>query len=261
MSRTIATARTPISSTRNVASARTVANQFRIPIELLDLGVTHLISWRGGFANTDPTVVMDDISSMPFTYDGLSGVGSIYTTGEYSADFTIINNDTFAGPGAPLPDRTNFSIMGFVRREGASVADALVTQWNAQTSQLAFMMRTTTANEVEVLTNDGTTGTLTTSTSGSFNTIETWEAWGYTKAGTTGTISKNGSRVTTTGTTRNTINAATSRLRIGSFTNSGGALASKMAGKIGLTAFAFSKTWTANEEMEVYNLLRKLGGY
>lgn len=261
MPRQTASARTSIGSARSSATLRTTASQFRVPVELIDLGVTHLMSWRGGFANTDPETVLDDLSNEAFLYAGSSGVGSVYTTGEYSVNLSATNNDTFAGAQNPLPDRTNFSLMGFVNRNTSAAANALVTQWNAQSSQLAFMFRSTTGNELEVLTNDGATGTLTTSTSGGFSATGVWEAWGYTKAGTTGTVSKNGVQVSTTGTTRSTVNAATSRIRFGSFTNAGGALASKVDGKIGLVAFAFGRTWTAAEEARIYQILGKLGGY
>lgn len=260
MARTVATSRLTASA-RLTASPRTTVSQFRVPIELLDLGVTHLLSWRGGFANTDPTVVYDDINYDAFTYAGSSGVGSIYTTGEYSVNLTPTNNDTFAGVRAPLHNLSTMSMMGFVNRDVASDTHCLFSQWNANKSEFAILFRSTSGNELEVLTYNGSNSTLATSTSGSFNQTGAWEAWGYSKNGTTGTISRNGTRVTTSGSTVATMNSATADWRIGNFTNAAGALASKMDGKVGLFCLAFGKTWTIAEEQRVYTLLRQLAGY
>lgn len=260
MARAAATTRTPIATPRSAAAARSVATQFRIPVRLIDLGVTHLLSWRGGFAGSNPKTVQDDIGNISFVFGGASAISAVYNAGEYSADLELSNSDYFLGQMALLPDRTNFSMMSFVKRETDNNKNTIFSQWD-ELSGTAFLWRYTGAGEMEVLTTDGVVGTFTSSV-GTFGPVATWQSGAFTKSGTTMLMYQNGLAVSGSGSCRNTVNGQKGvNWRIGGFLNASGNIGSGMDGRIGLTALAFGRVWTPTETLEVHTILNALGRY
>lgn len=174
MARTTATTRT-VASARSSASARTAISAYRVPIDLLNIGVTHLWDWRTGFLGSNNVSVASMIGNIGVSYKGGTAIASVYTSGMYQIDLERSNSDAFVSNAVKfINGATAFTCFAWIKQESVSSARAIITHWETTGGQRRFMMRHIAANQYSLsLSENGSTQAVYDSDS-SFSDTGSW---------------------------------------------------------------------------------------
>lgn len=263
MARTGATARTAASA-RGAASARTTVGAYRVPIDLINLGVTHYWDFRTAKLGTNSASVVDPIGMLPMQYRGGTAISTVYVNGGYMADLERGSNDYFASsPIALSSGMTACTWFGWLKLESLGTVRHIITQWETSGNQRGFELRIQSNDTMELgLSVNGTSQTF----YGSSTTLVDTTAWHFITAtyDTTnrGQFTLDGaaqSTSLTSGSHPPTINSSQVATTIGC--NIPSAPANFFDGLIGIVGFAENKSMSSTEITQLYNLTNKLGSY
>lgn len=272
MARTGATTRTA-SSTRTGAAARTSISPFRVPIDILDLGVTHLWDWRTGFTGANKNNVQASIGG-----PGVSGfnvnLATIYTTGEYEVLLDGVN-DFFRSGDLKIASSamTAFTMFGWYKMTATNTGGMqLLSQYKQISTQRAWSLRyigssdATYPNSWRVfLSRDGQNATqYTVTTNAEYVTDLAWHFFIYTYTPTTDVIYIDGTAVAKTVTQNaipTSIHVPQQSIDIGMLTPGGGGSSAFWNGRIGLCGLSTTTALSSTKVTDLYNLTNKLGTY
>ena len=262
MARTVATTRT-IASTRNIAAARTTIGAYRLPIDLIDLGVTHYWDFRTAKLGTNSRTVADLIGMYGAQFRGTSAIGSLYPTATYSADLERSNNDFFATSPLILQNgMTAISFFGWIKRESTGAIHHMISHWETSGNQRGARSYITSDTFELALSNNGTATTTYTSTETLTDTAS-WHFYVMTYDTTNRcVITLDGVNLTTTLTSGShpaSINSSNISILLGA--NVPSATANFFDGLFGISGICVNKALSTSEKTYLYNLTNKLGGY
>lgn len=248
---------------------RTAVSQFRIPATLIDMGITNLISWRGGFENSDPTTVQDDIGNVPLVYSGSSGIANVYTTGEYSANLERGNSDYFASDRSYLDVNTNFTALSgmvFFNAESLGANCDLASVFKVLGNQLSwdFLVLSNNRLALELSNNGSSVACDYRATSSTLTDTGVWHSYAFTFNGTTIKFFKDGALIAsavTAGAIPASCWHSTAPLAIGAAFDAAGAPAQLADGKFGLVALALGTALSETSVGQLHSILNSMGRY
>lgn len=273
--RTAASTRTAASA-RTSASVRTASPQFHMPVGILDLGITHFYSWRGGHAGANPRDVADEIGNLNVTYRGGSALSSVYSAGNYYADLELSSTDYFKSLDTKISPTamTAFTLFAWYKLEATNAGGMQLISCYRQSGTLrSWSLRYVGSTGVPgypnawrmFLTSDGSNATQYTKTTvGDHASDLGWHFVTYTYAPGGDTFYVDGVNVgadTTQGTLPASIFNPTQGLDIGMLTASGGGTSSPWDGRIGLCGFSINTTLSSAQVTTLYNATNAIGRY
>jgi len=264
--------RDSVGTARSAASTRTAVGSYRIPYRLKELGVTNYWDWRTGQEGINAASVNDLFGSLDGQFSGGSALGDVFTAGEYSATFNPTLNDTFRtrqdwfSPSAI----TAVSFLSWMNIDNLSSSKRTgIAQWDSDQvpTQRAFILRTDLSGKIEFLISSTGTNQYTWVTDDVVMSTGTWQPVVVTFDGS----QSSGDRVIVyvddntplagSGLDAASIYNANASVVLGAFLSAGGSPASKMDGKLGVSAMAVGRVWTAAEVQEMIDLTNSLAGY
>lgn len=268
MARTVATARTEAAS-RTGANARTAQSPSRIPIDLIDLGVTHFWDFRTGFSGANSTNVMGVLGAVGLDYLGGTSISSVYTAGEYSADLERTNTDYFRSGMAKLNasglTTTLITVFAWLKKESTANQVGLA-QWRPSGSQRGWQLRFTATNLANhFVSGNGTTVNGWTSDAAVLaDTNWHLHSFTYNASTTTMTMYQDTTVFTntlTSGTAPATISVPNERVWVGALADVNDAPTIVFDGKVGMCGVAVGTVMTAAQITTLYQLTNSVGKY
>lgn len=263
MARTTATART-VASTRSSASARTAISAYRVPVDLLNIGVTHLWDWRTGFIGSNNVSVASMIGNVGISYKGGTAISSVYTSGLYQIDLERSNSDAFVSNAVKfINGATAITCFAWIKHESVSSARAIMTHWETTAGQRRFMMRHIAANQYSLsLSENGSTQAVYDSDS-AFSDTGTWRFIVMTYDTTNRCVMYRDnvtiSNSLTSGSHPASIFSGTEPLMIGAQLPS--APTNFWDGNIGICGICDNYAMTSSQASTLYAITNKIGGY
>lgn len=258
----IASARTAISSPRTAISA------FKVPIDFVDMGITHLWDFRTGKIGSNNNSVADLIGTANLNWRGTSALSSVYTSGEYSADLERGNSDYFSSNPLFLTNgATAITLFAWIKQESAVLGQIrhMLSQWEGTSGNFrGFTFRIDNFNRMEMfLSSDGTLANQASYTTS--ETLTDTTNWNFVLAtyDTTnrGQIYLNNTLQTATlsvGSHPASIFSSNVSVLVGA--NNPSVVANYMDGKIGICGIAQSTALSVAQQTSLYDVTRKLMG-
>lgn len=249
---------------------RTVIPSYRLPVDLLNLGVTNLWDFRTGFDGTNSATVQDMVGDRSINFTGSSPLSSVYTANSYFADLEAANADYFNQKDRFVGSAiTAFTISCWVLPETLTGQMALMSVLNGLNNQRTFSFQKSNANRamriIMSVNGSGTTGIYTTdSTTVIADGQLAFLAATYDGAGATMKIYLNGvesSGTVTSGVISTNMFLSTTGMCIGATFDSAGAVQDNFDGKIGMCTFANGKVMNASEMLTLYKITGNLGRF
>lgn len=265
MARTVASSRTAASA-RSSSAARSNITSSRMPIELLDLGVTQMWDFRTGFDGTKQTLVVDVLGGgkSDLQFKGTTALSSVFTTGFYQADLEAGNSDYFRSSNVQLVDNTTaLTLFAWIKLKNINVTRTILSQWETVGNRRGFSVRVNSSNKIDLLLSP-TGGTL-----ASYDTNDTLtdtSAWHFITAQYDTT---NRAKFTIDLTVKaNTLTSGTDPAGINSGANQimvGGQIPSSPTnffdGLVGICGIANTTSMTATQISTLYQITNSIGRY
>lgn len=263
MTRAVATTRTAASA-RSTALAHTAQIAYRVPIDILNLGVTQLWDFRTGYTGQKKASIQDMVGKFPMYWKGTTAVSSIYTTGFYQVNLERSNSDYFKSVAGPIVwTGANMTLFMWVKRESIGSVQNLLTHWETTISQRGFKLQVLAANTIDMqMSNNGVT-TCNYTTSATFTNTSAWHFIVFTYD----TINRavlyidnvSVAMPLTAGTNPAIINGGPVEILIGAQTPS--TPTSFYDGLFGICGMAVGTAMTSAQASTLYNITNRIGRY
>ena len=157
-------------ATRSAVSRTSVSRDaldvFRLPVSLIDLGLTCFWDFRTGKTGVNSPVVKDLRNKNDVGFRGTSSLSSVYTNGVYGADLERSLNDYFSSKAMSYGSGfTELTIaMAFKIETAGGLNRHMISHWDALTNQRGFLLRLDASDQVTLgLSNNGTSQSFYTS--------------------------------------------------------------------------------------------------
>ena len=247
--------------------SRTTTPVYRVPLEIVNLGITNYWDFGTGYANLNSPIVADRIDNLDVQWRGSAAVGGAYTTGEFSADFEAANLDeVFTSNDKKLSASaiTALTVFGWVKQEtvGSGLVRNIISHWVGATNQRSFLIELDNLDKLRTFINS--TGAAVNSTYTSDAAFSADLDWHFAVATFTASAAmsmyKDGvpfASSLTAGSNIASIFAATTTFEIGQNVS----LTRRFDGKIGICGIAVGKTMSDAEIATLYELTNKIGNY